>query len=85
MKKTKHSYPFQYNGNIFIFIVFIILFFPIALVLALKNLCILRDKKYQSLSYHGSYGWLIFWTILFFPIALILLFVNGIDVVEWKA
>jgi hypothetical protein len=82
MRKTKESYPFKYTGNIVIFILCIIIFFPVALVLALKNLRVLKGKKYQFLSYHGSYGWLIFWTIIFFPIAIILLLINGVDLVE---
>jgi len=85
MSKIKKSYPLQYTGNIIIFIICLIIFFPVALILAIKNLRVLKGKKYQSLSYRGSYGWLIFWTILFFPIAIILLLINGLDVVEWKA
>jgi predicted CDP-diglyceride synthetase/phosphatidate cytidylyltransferase len=84
MGKIKKHYPLQYTGNIIIFILCFIIFFPLALVLALKNLRVLKGKKYQSLSYHGSYGWLIFWTIIFFPIAIILLLINGVDVVEWN-
>lgn len=83
MQKIKQSYPLVYTGNIFLLILFIIIFFPVALVLALKNLRILKGKKYQGLVYRGSYGWLIFWTILFFPIAIILLLINGVDFVEW--
>ena len=85
MAKIKKSYPLQYTGNIIIFIICLIIFFPVALIIAIKNLRVLKGKKYKSLSYRGSYGWLIFWTILFFPIAIILLLINGIDMVEWKA
>ena len=83
MPKIKKSYPMEYTGNIIILILCLLIFFPIALILLLKNLRVLRDDKYQSLSYRGSYGWLIFWTIVFFPIAIILILVNGVDVVEW--
>jgi hypothetical protein len=82
MPIIKKSYPLQYKGNIVIFIIFLLLFFPIALVLAMKNLSVLRGNKYESLSYKGSYGWLIFWTIIFFPIAIILFLINGVDVIE---
>ncbi|OJW48511.1 MAG: hypothetical protein BGO67_04575 [Alphaproteobacteria bacterium 41-28] len=81
-KKVKHSYPFQYKGNIVLFIICLILFFPVGIILAIKNGVILKDKKYFSLSYRGSYGWLIFWAIIFFPVAFILLLIKGIDVVE---
>ena len=85
MPQLKKSYPLQYTGNIIIFILCLLIFFPIALILLLKNLRVLKENKYQSLAYRGSYGWLIFWTIFFFPIAIILLLVNGVDVVEWEA
>jgi len=82
MTKIKKSYPMVYTGNIIILILCLIIFFPIALILLLKNLKVLRENKYQSLSYRGSYGWLIFWTIIFFPIAIILLLINGMDLIE---
>ena len=85
MPQTKTTSSFQYTGNIVILILCFLLFFPVALVLMLKNLRMLRGKKYAACSYRGSYGWLIFWTIFFFPIAIILLIINGIDMVEGKA
>jgi len=81
-KKVAHRYPFQYKGNIVLFILFLIIFFPVAIILAIKNGVILKNKKYFSLSYQGSYGWLIFWAIIFFPVAFILLLLKGVDVVE---
>lgn len=84
MPKVKKSYLVQYTGSIVLFIICLIIFFPVALILALKNMRILKDKTYLSLAYRGSYGWLIFWTIIFFPIALILLLINGVDVMESK-
>ena len=84
MRKIKKHYPLQYTGSIIIFILCLIIFFPVALILALKNVRILREKKFESLHYRGSYGWLIFWTIIFFPIAIILFLINGVDLVEWE-
>lgn len=83
-KKTniKHRYPFQYRGNLFWLIFFLILFFPIAIVLIIKNAGIIKNKKYLALSYRGRYGWLIFWSIFFFPIAIILVILKGVDIVE---
>lgn len=83
-KKTKQSYPFVYTGNIIILVLCILIFFPVALVLALKNVRVLKGKTYQGYEYQGSYGWLIFWTIIFFPIAILLLLINGVDLVEWE-
>ncbi len=80
--KVKHSYPFKYKGNVVLFILCIIIFFPVGIILAIKNGVIQRDNKYLALSYRGSYGWLIFWAILFFPLAFILLLIKGVDVVE---
>lgn len=82
MNNIQKSYPFQYTGNIAILIICAILFFPVALILLLKNLRVQRGNTYSFLSYRGSYGWLIFWTIFFFPIAIILLLINGMDLVE---
>jgi hypothetical protein len=81
-RNVKHRYPLQYTGNVILFIICAILFFPLGIVLAIKNMKILRDNKYLRLSYRGSYGWLIFWTILFFPIAILMLLINGVDIEE---
>ena len=81
---VKKKYPLKYEGNLVIFILSLILFFPLAIVLAMKNGVFLKKNAYYSFSYHGSYGWLIFWTLIFFPIAIILVLINGVDVVEEK-
>lgn len=78
----KKRYPLKYRGSIFWFIFFLIIFFPIAIVLFIKNSAILMENQYFRFNYDGSYGWLYFWAIFFFPIAIILVFLNGIDIVE---
>ena len=86
-KKTvtvKKQYPLKYEGSLVIFLLCLILFFPVAIVLAIKNGVFLKNNTYYSFSYHGSYGWLIFWTLILFPIAILLVLINGIDVVEEK-
>ena len=80
--KIKHQYPFQYRGNIFLFIIFLILFLPVGIILGIKNGVFVKDGKYVALSYRGSYGWLIFWAILFFPLSFILLLIKGVDIVD---
>ncbi|MBS0271744.1 MAG: hypothetical protein JSR85_03755 [Proteobacteria bacterium] len=81
----KHRYPFKYRGSIFWFIVFLIIFFPIGIILGIKNGALIKDEKILYFSYRGSYGWLIFWAIIFFPISFILILINGVDVVEEPA
>ena len=78
----KKRYPLKYRGSVFWFIFFLIFFFPIAIVLFIKNATILKEDHYYSFCYNGAYGWLFFWVIIFFPIAIILLFLNGVDIIE---
>ncbi|MBX9621483.1 MAG: hypothetical protein K2X28_05600 [Alphaproteobacteria bacterium] len=81
---VRKKYPLKYQGNLVIFVLSLILFFPLAFVLAMKNGVFLKNNVYYSFSYNGSYGWLIFWTLLFFPVAIVLGLINGIDLVEEK-
>ena len=76
----KIRYPFCYRGNVFWLIFFLIIFFPIGIVLLLLNLSVVRDQMCYGLKYNGSKFWLIFWTVLFFPIAIVLGALNGFDV-----
>lgn len=80
----RKKYPLKYEGNLVIFILSFILFFPLAIVLAMKNGVFLKNNSYYSFSYNGSYGWLIFWTLLFFPVAIVLVAIKGVDLVEEK-
>lgn len=81
---VKHRYPIRYEGSLVIFVLCLLIFFPVAIVLAMKNGVFLKNDKYYAFSYNGSYGWLIFWTLIFFPIAIFLVLINGVDVVEEK-
>lgn len=76
------KYPIKYRGNIVLLVLFLILWFPIALVLLFKNAYIPKKNKIIYVSYHGNYFWLFFWAIFFFPIAMILIFIVGFDQVE---
>ncbi len=82
IEKITQRYPLKYRGSLFWFIFFLIIFFPIAIILFIKNATILKEDHYYSFNYNGAYGWLFFWVILFFPIAIILLFINGVDIIE---
>ena len=79
---TRKKYPLKYEGSLVMFILSFILFFPLAIVLAMKNGVFLKNNSYYSFFYNGSYGWPIFWTLLFFPVAIILVVINGVDLVE---
>lgn len=75
------EYPLKYMGNIVWPILFLILFFPLGILLIILNTAVRSEGTYYSLQYRGSQGWLIFWTIIFFPIAIILGALKGFDVV----
>jgi hypothetical protein len=79
--EVKMRYPFHYRGNLFWLIFFLIIFFPVGIVLLLLNLTVVREDMCYGLKYNGSKFWLIFWTVLFFPIAIILGAINGFDVI----
>ncbi len=78
---TVSEYPLKYIGNIFWPILFLILFFPLGILLILLNTAVRKEGIYYSLQYRGSQAWLIFWTIIFFPVAIILGALNGFDIV----
>lgn len=70
----------QYRGSLLWMIFWIIVFFPIALVLFFTGTNFIKNETTYHLHYDGSKFWLCFWTLVFFPIAFILLFYNGISV-----
>lgn len=83
MARIKYHFPLQYTGNVILFVLCVMFFLPLGVVLAIKNMRVMRKGTYLSLSYRGSYGWLIFWAIFFFPITLLMLLLKGVDVIEW--
>lgn len=82
IKSTKYVYPLQYEGNLFILILCLIIWFPLSFVLLMKNCLWLKKDSQLYLSYRGKYFWLYFWAVVFFPIILILLFIKGVDIIE---
>ncbi|PIZ32490.1 MAG: hypothetical protein COY39_05315 [Alphaproteobacteria bacterium CG_4_10_14_0_8_um_filter_37_21] len=76
------SSSFKYRGSVFWLIFFLIIFFPIGLVLLMKNLARVKTSTTSYLEYGGSWKWVFFWAIFFFPIAFILLFFNGLSLIE---
>lgn len=89
MKKTRKttrvvrfSCPIRYQGNLFFLILFLIVWLPLGILLALKNASIAKETSRFYICYQGKWGWLFFWGIFFFPIAILLLLIKGVDVVE---
>jgi hypothetical protein len=71
------KYQLHYEGSKFWLIFWMIVFFPVALVLLLISGRFAKDGKMYSISYGGSRFWICFWTLLFFPVGILLLFLNG--------
>jgi hypothetical protein len=78
---TVSEYPLKYLGNIVWPILFLILFFPLGILLLILNTAVRVNGVFYSLHYRGSQPWLIFWTIVFFPVAIVLGALNGFDVI----
>jgi hypothetical protein len=81
-RSTKVASPFRYDGNLFLLILCLIIWFPVGLLMLIKHGRMCSQKSSFNCYYHGSWGWLYFWAILFFPIAIVLLLIKGIDVIE---
>lgn len=79
MQEENH-FKVHYGGSLFWLIFWMIVFFPIALVLFFTASSFDIGQKTYLLSYDGSRFWLGFWTLVFFPIAFILLFLNGFSI-----
>jgi len=72
----KLDYPYSYFWLIF----WVIVFFPVALVLLLTGAAFTSEGKRYAIKYGGSRGWLAFWTLVCFPVTFILLLLNGFSI-----
>lgn len=79
MTEKQQRFKLHYKGSILWLIFWIIVFFPIAIVLLLTSSTFQINQSTYNLQYDGSLFWLCFWVLVFFPVAFILLFVNGIS------
>ncbi|WP_068469326.1 hypothetical protein [Candidatus Protochlamydia phocaeensis] len=70
----------QYRGSLVWLIFWLIVFFPIALVLLFTASAFELNQTTYDFQYNGSRFWLCFWILVFFPLAFLLLFINGISV-----
>lgn len=75
-KKVQLNYP----GSKFWLIFWLIVFFPVAVVLILTAFSFKADATTYSIQYGGSRFWLCFWAVLCFPVAVILGLLNGFSV-----
>ncbi|HSX04259.1 MAG TPA: hypothetical protein VLG76_05975 [Rhabdochlamydiaceae bacterium] len=76
-EKVVEEARLKYPHSKFWLIFWLILFFPIGLVL-LSQLELVSQAGIKKWEYRGERFWLYFWAILFFPIAFLLLLLNGV-------
>lgn len=78
------TFKIHYNGSLPWLIFWIIIFFPIALVLLFTAISFEVGATTYTIKYDGSRFWLGFWVLVFFPVAFVLLFLNGYTVIVNK-
>ena len=71
------NFKLNYRGSLGWLIFWIIVFFPIALILLFTACSFSVNQTVYNLQYDGSRPWLCFWAFAFFPVAFVLLFING--------
>ena len=76
------NFKLNYKGSFGWLIFWLVIFFPIAIVLLLTASSFKVNNKIYNLTYGGSRGWLCFWFVVFFPIAIVLLFINGFSITK---
>ena len=76
-KKFKIQYAHSKGWLLF----WVIVFFPVALVMLLTGAKFDLDGRKYFVTYEGSRMWLCFWVLACFPVAFILILLNGIAVV----
>ncbi|MDZ4677935.1 MAG: hypothetical protein SGI74_10565 [Oligoflexia bacterium] len=71
----------DYSGSKGWLIFWVIVFFPVALVLLVTGARFDLEGHTYFIRYEGSKNWLCFWTIAFFPIVFMLLLLNGVTLI----
>ena len=79
-----HSFQVKYDGSYIILILWMLIYFPVSLVLLMTGGMLTLNNKAYKLKYGGSRLWLCFWVIVLFPIAFLLIFLNGFTIIEMK-
>lgn len=77
---SKNYFKVHYRGSMAWLILWIIIFFPVALTLFFTAVTFKTKQTTSIIRYEGSRFWLCFWMVIFFPIAFVLLFLNGFSV-----
>jgi len=73
----KTNVKLHYRGSLLWLIFWIIVFFPVAIVLLFTGSTFVLNQTRYDFQYDGSRFWLCFWVLIFFPVAFLLLFLNG--------
>jgi len=74
------NFKIDYHDSVPWLIFWLIVLFPIAIVLLFTASTFHINQKSYTFSYAGSRFWLAFWTVVCFPIACVLLFLNGLNI-----
>jgi hypothetical protein len=78
---TEKKIKIEYSASKGWLIFWVIVFFPVALVLLVTAGRFELGGNTYSMKYDGSRNWLCFWIIVCFPIAFLLLLLNGVSLV----
>ena len=70
----------HYSGSKGWLIFWLVLVFPIGMMLLATSGEFEVNGSRYFLRYNGSRGWLCFWTVICFPVAVLLLLLNGLSV-----
>lgn len=70
----------SYAGSVFWLIFWLIVFFPVGIVLFVTAMDYDFGGNHYSIRYDGSRFWLGFWTLVFFPIAILLGVLKGLSI-----
>jgi hypothetical protein len=74
---TDKKFRIKYSHSKFWLIFWILIYFPIGLVLLLSHAEIISSDRTLKMKYDGSRFWLFFWALIFFPVVLLLFLFNG--------
>lgn len=77
---SEKKFKIHYRGSLGWLIFWLIVFFPIGIVLLFTDTTFDMGEKSYDFHYGGSKFWLGFWILVFFPIAILLMFLNGFTI-----
>ncbi len=70
-------FKIAYSHSKFWLIFWLLIFFPIGVILIVKHTKLMSRDRLFRVEYEGSYFWLFFWALFFFPVTLLLFLFNG--------